>query len=142
MWFAQTADPTLYTVQTTTVTTNSSGFWAAMAVYWVVWLIAIVLLLVAYWKIFVKAGEAGWKCLIPFYNTYTLCRIAGRNGWWFLAFLVPFVNIIVALIIAIDLAKHFGKSTVFGVVGLWLFSLIGFLILGFDKSTYVGEKHS
>lgn len=142
MWFAQTADPTLYTVQTTTVTTNSGGLWAALAVYWIVWLVVLVLLLVAMWKIFVKAGEAGWKCLIPFYNTYTLCRIAGRNGWWMLGFLVPFVNIIVALIIAIDLAKHFGKSTVFGVVGLWLFSIIGYLIVGFDKSTYVGEKHA
>lgn len=143
MWFAQTADPTLYSIETTNVTVEpSGGFWAALAVYWIVWLIVAVLLIVAYWKIFVKAGEAGWKSLIPFYNTYLLCRIAGRNGWWFLGFLVPFVNIIIALIISIDLAKHFGKSTVFGVVGLWIFSVVGFLILGFDKSTYVGEKHA
>ena len=26
---------------------------------------------VAYWKIFEKAGEPGWKAIIPFYNTYT-----------------------------------------------------------------------
>jgi hypothetical protein len=100
------------------------------------------LLVVAYWKIFVKAGEAGWKSLIPFYNTYTLFRIAGRNGWGFLLLLIPVINIVVLLMISIDLAKHFGKSTVFGVVGLWIFSVIGYLMLGFDKSTYVGEKHA
>lgn len=30
-----------------------------------------VLLAIAYWKIFEKAGEPGWKALIPFYNTYS-----------------------------------------------------------------------
>jgi hypothetical protein len=139
MWFAQTADPTLYTVQTTTVSTGNS---AAMGILWFLYVAVIVLLVVAYWKIFVKAGEAGWKSLIPFYNTYTLFRIAGRNGWGFLLLLIPVINIVVLLMISIDLAKHFGKSTVFGVVGLWIFSVIGYLMLGFDKSTYVGEKHA
>ena len=139
MWFAQTAEPVLYSSPDVTTSTTTfvffSGFWLF------VWLAVAVLLIVAYWKIFVKAGEAGWKSLIPFYNTYLLFRIAGRNGWWFLALLIPFVNIIVMLILSIDLAKHFGKSTAFGVVGLWIFSVIGYLILGFDKSTYVGPKH-
>lgn len=140
MLFAQTADPTLYTVQTTTVTTSNSGsmLWSVALVSLVIWLVMII----AYWKVFTKAGEAGWKCLIPFYNVYTLCRIAGRNGWWFLGLLVPFVNIIVALIISIDLAKHFGKSTVFGVVGLWIFSVIGYLMLGYGDAEYVGPKHA
>ena len=30
----------------------------------------LVVVLVAQWKLFSKAGEAGWKCLIPFYNYY------------------------------------------------------------------------
>lgn len=139
MLFAQTADPTLYTVQTTTVTTSSSSslVWA-LVISLVVWVVMIV----AFWKVFTKAGEAGWKCIIPIYNTYTLCRIAGRNGWWFLGLLVPVVNIIVSLIISIDLAKHFGKSTVFGVVGLWIFSVIGYLMLGYGDAEYVGPKHA
>ena len=28
----------------------------------------VVLVIVALWKIFEKAGEPGWKALIPFYN--------------------------------------------------------------------------
>lgn len=137
MWFAQTAEPVLYTTNTTT----STGVAIFSGVWLFVWLVLVVALIVAYWKIFVKAGVEGWKCLIPFYNTYTLFRIAGRNGWWFLGLLIPFVNIIVLIVLSIDLAKHFGKSTVFGVVGLWLFSVVGYLILGFDDSKYVGPMH-
>lgn len=141
MWFAQTADPTLYTVQTTTVTTTNKGFWAAFGVYMFVMLVIYILLIVARWKIFTKAGEAGWKSIIPFYAEYTLFRIAGRNGWGFLLLIIPFVNIVVAIVVMIDLAKHFGKSTLFGVVGLVIFSVIGYFILGFGDAQYVGPKH-
>lgn len=140
MVFAQTTDTLVYSSPDVTTSSTTlfifSGFWLF------VWLAVAVILIIAQWRIFVKAGEAGWKCLIPLYNMYTLFRIAGRNGWWFLGLLVPFVNIVVSIILAIDLAKHFGKSTVFGVVGLWLFSVIGYLILGFDDSKYVGQKHA
>lgn len=139
MWFAQTAEPVLYTSPDVTTSTTTIVFFSGVWLFF--WLVLAVALIVAYWKIFTKAGEAGWKSLIPFYNTYLLFRIAGRNGWWFLALFVPLVNVIVLLILSIDLAKHFGKSTVFGVVGLWIFSVVGYLILGFDKSTYVGPKH-
>lgn len=113
-----------------------SGVW--LFFWFVVWILSIV----AMWKVFEKADEAGWKSIIPLYNTYTLCRIAGRNGWWMLGLLVPFVNIIILLIIAIDLAKHFGRSTAFGVVAVWLFSIVGLLILGFGDAKYVGPKHA
>jgi len=138
MWFAQTAEPT--TTSLTVVTTSSSMNSGAVTMWAIVSLVVWVVLIVAVWKIFVKAGEAGWKSIIPFYSSYVLFQIAGRNGLWFLALFVPFVNIFVLLMLAIDLAKHFGKSTVFGVVALWIFSAIGLLMLGFDDSKYVGPK--
>ena len=150
MWFlAQTAEPTLYdaaetvdavVVSNTTVDVNG-GWIAFFTAMWIVWLVLAVLLIIAYWRIFVKAGEAGWKSLIPFYNTYLLFRIAGRNGWWFLALFVPLLNIFATIMLSIDLAKHFGKSTVFGVVGLWLFSIVGYFMLAFGSAAYVGPKH-
>jgi len=142
MWFAQeTITPVMLSPETTVTTTDSTSFWGAIAALWILYVVVIVVAIVAQWKIFTKAGEAGWKSIIPFYNMYTLFTIAGRNGWWFLAFLVPIVNIFVALMLAIDLAKHFGKSTAFGVVALWLFSLVGYLMLGFGDAKYVGLKH-
>ena len=42
--------------------------------------IVYLLLVIAMWKIFVKAGEAGWKSLIPIVDFYYLFKIAmGKN---------------------------------------------------------------
>jgi hypothetical protein len=34
------------------------------------------------------------------------------------------------------MAKAFGKTTLFGVLGLFLFSVVGYPMLAFGKSTY------
>lgn len=85
---------------------------------------------------YVKAGKPGWAAIIPFYNIYVLLQIVGKPGWWLILYLVPFVNIYITIVVAIRLAKTFGKSTTFGVVALWLFAFIGYIILAFDKSKY------
>lgn len=41
-----------------------------------------ILLVIAGWKIFEKAGEKGWKSLIPFYNIYILYKIVNMKGWF------------------------------------------------------------
>ena len=38
----------------------------------IILLVVAVLQIVAMWKIFTKAGEAGWKSIIPVYNIITL----------------------------------------------------------------------
>ena len=125
---------------------TSPGDVAAMAIggglFSLVYFGFLILMVVAGWKIFEKAGEEGWKVLIPFYNTYTLFQIAGRNGWGFLLLFIPLVNIVVSIMVAIDLAKHFGKSTAFGIFGLVIFNVIGALMLAFGNAQYVGPKHA
>ncbi len=138
MWFAQDA-VTTYTY-TTTSTDVGGGFWAALGAMWILWLVVLVIAIVAMWKIFTKAGEAGWKSIIPIYNVYILLKIVGRPGWWLILFLIPIVNVVVSLVVSIDLAKSFGKSDLFGVVALWLFSLIGYLMLGFGSAEYKGPS--
>lgn len=103
----------------------------------VIYLALIVLGIVGFWKVFTKAGEAGWKSIIPFYNVYTLLKIVGRPGWWLILFFIPFVNFIIWIIVALDLAKSFGKGTGFG-VGLIFLGFIFMLILGFGDAKYVG----
>ena len=41
---------------------------AASIVSVLVSIVSYVLIVIGWWKIFTKAGEAGWKSLIPFYN--------------------------------------------------------------------------
>lgn len=125
---------------TTTSTSASSG--GGAIVLFLIYILIIVAVLVGLWKVFAKAGEPGWAAIIPFYNIYTLLKIAGRPGWWLILYLIPVVNLIVGLVVALDVAKNFGKSPSFGVIGLWLFSMIGYLILGFGDSKYVGSGSS
>ena len=88
-----------------------------------------------------EGGPPGWAAIIPFYNYYMLLKLVGRPGWWLILFprssrswAIPLV---IGIIVAIDLAKSFTKSTGFA-VGLFLLSSIFIPILGFGQAPYVG----
>ncbi len=98
----------------------------------------LVLMIAAMWKVFAKAGQPGWAAIIPIYNIYVLLKVAGRPGWWLVLYIIPIVNIFASIIVSIDVAKSFGKGAGFGVVGLWLFGIIGYPILGFGDARYQG----
>ena len=85
----------------------SGGQWVFV---WI-WVVAIfVLAILPLWVIFTKAGEEGWKAIIPIYNYYVLLKIVGRPGWWLLLYLIPLVNIVVLIIVMNDLSKSFGHG--------------------------------
>jgi len=105
-------------------------------IYWIFVLILYALMIIAGWKVFVKAGKPGWAIIIPIYNVIVLCQIAGKPGWWFILYCIPIVNIIIAIIVAVNLAKAFGKSGAFGFFLLFLFYIIGLFILGYGKAQY------
>jgi len=103
----------------------------------IVYLAIVVLIIAGWWMIFTKAGEAGWKSIIPIWSSLVILRIAGHEWWWLILLLIPLVNIVVWFIVAIDLARNFGKGTGFG-VGLAILSPIFAPILGFGDATYRG----
>ncbi len=107
--------------------------------FWIIYCAALIFMIAAMWKVFSKAGQPGWAILIPFYNLYVLCKIAGRPGWWLILCLIPFVNFIIFIILDIDIAKNFGKGVGFG-IGLLLLPFIFFPILGFGSATYQGAS--
>jgi hypothetical protein len=106
-----------------------------VALLLLIYIAVVVFYIAAGWKVFVKAGEPGWGVFVPIYNLYVVCKIAGRPEWWLILFFVPFVNIAIALIIAMDLAKAFSKSSGFG-IGLWLLGIVFVPILGFGPAQY------
>jgi hypothetical protein len=99
------------------------------------WLAIAVLMIVAMWKVFEKAGEPGWAAIIPIYNFFVLLKIAGRPAWWFILLFIPFVNFIILIMVSIDVAKRFGKGTGFG-LGLAFLGFIFYPILGFGDARY------
>lgn len=114
------------------------GILASIGIF--VYLIALavaVLLIVANWKIFSKAGEPGWAAIIPFYNSYVMFKIAWGNGILFLLQFIPIVGVIIGIICNFKLAKAFGKDGGFG-VGLWLLPVIFYPMLAFGSAEYKG----
>lgn len=99
----------------------------------------VLLLIASFWKVFTKAGQAGWKSLIPIYNLFVLLQIAGCPGWWFLMFFLPVVNIYFLVVMHIRLAEKFGKSALYG-FALFLLGFIFFPLLAFGPATYEGEE--
>ena len=98
-----------------------------------------IFMIIAMWKIFTKAGKPGWASIIPIYNIWVMLEVVGRPGWWLLLMLIPGVNIVIAIILLIDLAKSFGKGGGFA-IGLLLLPYVFFPILGFGKAQYVGPS--
>ena len=104
----------------------------------IVMLAIVALFVIAWWRVFVKAGQPGWAVLIPIYNLYILLKIAGKPGWWILLLLIPLVNIVIIAVVAIAVAKSFGQSAAFGLILLFLLGGIGYLMLGFGNYRYAG----
>jgi len=127
-----------------------------------------VLQVVAYWKIFTKAGKPGWHSLIPVLNTWDEFDLSWNRtmAWVFLALtivsgiissatqgqaqdgsanpstltlIVGIVMIVMALINEYKLSKAFGKGFGF-FIGLLLLNPIFKLILGFGNAQYQGRQ--
>jgi hypothetical protein len=101
----------------------------------IVYLAILVVVIAGVWKAFEKAGAPGWAAIIPIYNYYVMVKMAGKEGWWVILIFIPLVNIVVAFIVMIEIAKNFGKSTGFG-VGLVLLSFVFWPILGFGDAEW------
>jgi hypothetical protein len=101
----------------------------------------VLFLLVAMWRVFAKAGKPGWAILVPIYNSIVMLQIAGRPWWWLFLFLLPLVNLVIAIIVMIDFAKSFGKGVGFG-LGLTFLGFIFFPILAFSGARYQGPSHA
>ena len=98
-------------------------------------LLPLLVMIASLWKIFVKAGEAGWQGIIPVYNIFILVKIAGKPWWWFLLLLIPLINVVIAILVSIELAKKFNQGTIFG-LGLAFLGIIFFPILAFGPARY------
>ncbi len=123
-----------------------------------------VFIIIVNWKLLEKAGEPGWKAIIPFYNLYTMCDISMTKPTSIVVFviymvayagipltLIPYLGIVVSLIISpimyisagvlnFAIPKAYGKDVGMSVLSIF-FAPIVRAILAFSKDTeYTGTK--
>ena len=96
-------------------------------------LLIAVFFIACMWVIFEKANIAGWKAIVPLYNTYCLYKMTWGNGWIFLSLIIPIVNIIVGIITIYKLAKVFGKGVGY-FFGLLLLGILFYPLLAFSDT--------
>lgn len=105
----------------------------------VLYLALVVLMIASLWKIFTKAGKPGWAAIIPIYNIVVWLQIVGRPVWWVILYFVPFVNIVVAIIMAHDLSKSFGRGVGTTLLQIFL-PFVAYPMLAWGDATYVGPS--
>ena len=120
-----------------------------------------VLQIVSMWFLFKKAGEPGWKAIIPFYNAYIWCKIVwDKNIFWIMlalafgsvllvAFNIDFTAIlalgclialvVLAIMMQIKTSYAYGRGAGTA-VGLIFLDFIFMPILAFGSATYVGPQ--
>jgi len=122
-------------------------------------LIWVVINIIAWWRLFTKAGESGWKVLVPFLGGHTQYKIAWHPAFFWATLLIAIVdmilwqsgntflgtlswiftlaNAVIGIIYWVKLSYAFGQGVGFA-VGLIFLNPIFLLILAFGKSQYVG----
>lgn len=115
----------------------------------------LVLVFVCNWRIFSKAGEPGWKALIPFYNTIVQYSFTWKTLWGVVMIVLLLVGSIAAEVFAPlgilslgglviscigchKLSVSFGHGVGF-TLGLIFLSVIFLPILAFGNSEYIGR---
>lgn len=133
---------------------ESNGVFQFFSLAW------MILQVVAYWNIFTRAGESGWKSLIPFYSTYTQYKICWNTLMFWIAFIgvtvgfilnsvVGFISVFGAIMMfaasAVQLVALHKLSLAFGhglgfTLGLIFLNPVFIMILGFGSSEYEGPQ--
>ncbi|WP_181035070.1 DUF5684 domain-containing protein [Arthrobacter sp. B0490] len=88
---------------------------------------------------FTKAGEPKWAAFVPLYNIIVLLRISGLSPWLIILAFIPVANIVVVVLLAINVAKVFGKGVGTAIL-LFFFSTIMYFVLSYGGARYLGRE--
>lgn len=103
--------------------------------YFLVGVMVTVALIIAEWILFERAGQAGWKSLIPFYDSFIIHKIAfGEDAKWFwFLFIIPGYGIYVRY----AFTKSYGYSVGASVASIF-FPAIVTVVMAFQDRPYNG----
>src|ERR1700733_4050871 len=88
------------------------------------------------YKIFEKAGEKGWKAIVPVYNYYIWLKILQRPWWWIFIFIVPGVGFMMMMVVAGITSESFGKKSSGKMILSGLFFFVSLPLMGFGKDPF------
>ncbi len=95
----------------------------------------LVLVIVARWQIFKKAGQPGWAAIIPFYSDYVLYKIAGRKTFYWIVLGMGIV-IVISYVAFISIALYALGGNIESLARTFLY------MTDYELYNYVGSKIS
>lgn len=101
-------------------------------------LISYILLSVSLFFLFPKAGEEGWKGLVPGLNFITWCKIIGQKSSHAAWLLFPIVNIFTFAGMTVDMARSFNKFSFADAAMSVIYAPAYFFKLAFGDEKYAG----
>lgn len=103
-------------------------------------IISYVLLSASLYKLFVKAGEEGWKALVPGLNFVVWCKLIGQPTWWAALLLIPIVNIFIYAGMCVDMVRSFGRFKFMDSFLAVVYAPIIFFMIGMkEEDKYLGK---
>jgi hypothetical protein len=105
------------------------------AAFWVPYTIVLIVLLVAMWKLYQKAGQPGWASIVPIYNLIVFLRIIKRPTKWIGYYIVAFVVYMIGAAMLISSPGLGGILTAIGGIALLVIMIMDYhrLSLSFGK---------
>jgi hypothetical protein len=100
-----------------------------------------ILMIVSWWKIFVKAGREGWESLVPILNVVRILQISNVPLWAIILCFIPVANVVFPLWLGYALAKSFNKSVGYA-LGLIFLPVLFYPHLAFSDASYGSEYGS
>lgn len=124
-----------------------SLFVGVMVAVVIISLIYLIASLIVSWKLYVKAGQAGWSVLVPIYNMYIYGVIAKQDTWLIATLIVlgivnnfiPFLGIfffLLAIYFFIYFIQQYKASVMFWVTYIFFPFIAVFLV---KNVVYVGD---
>ncbi|MBE5820614.1 MAG: hypothetical protein E7310_07405 [Clostridiales bacterium] len=111
-----------------------------MILYYAICFGSAVFQYICFWKIFVKAGQEGWKCLIPVYNLIVLFKFIGLSPFLLLIYLLPFLLILGGFIIGFLIAIGVEIAYImFFFIIIYFIVLLGVYALNIVYMIYLGK---
>lgn len=131
-----------------------------VSVFMLIMIASTVFVIIINWKMLEKAGEQGWKCLIPFYSMYTFLDISVNKKTKDILFIasliatvgcfIPYLNVIISPLASpviyasngfmhFAIARSFGMDTVLCILAIFFPPIVTAMIV-FGKYEYTGDK--
>lgn len=103
---------------------------AFMGVFFLIALAFYVYMALALMTIAKKTNTANaWLAWIPIVNIFLMLNIAKKPLWWFILFLIPLVNIVIAILVWMGIAEARGKPSWWGI--LMIVPFVNFIVPGY-----------